>query len=57
MSLTDATKLIKRDKKDKGQTKALGALKKKLASHKKTLEKQLKDADRGLDKINKHLGR
>jgi hypothetical protein len=57
MSLTDATKLIIRDKKDKGQTKALGALRKKLVTHKKTLEKQLRDANRGLDKINKHLGR
>jgi len=57
MSLTDATKLIRRDPKNKAQTRALNALKKKLQTHKKNLQAQMKDADQGLKKIRKHLGR
>ena len=57
MSLTDATKLIRRDPKNKAQTRALNALKKKLQTHKKHLQAQMKDADQGLKKIRKHLGR
>jgi hypothetical protein len=57
MSLTDATKLIRRDPKNKAQTRALNALRKKLETHKKRLQAQIKDADRGIKKIHKHLGR
>ncbi len=56
MSLTDATKLIRRNAKSKGQTKALKKLKTKLEKHKKGLQKQIDDADRGLKKIREHLG-
>jgi hypothetical protein len=56
MSLTDATKLIKRDKTDKKQTGALKKLKTKLEVRKKMLQKQMADTDRGLKKIHAHLG-
>jgi len=56
MSLTDATKLIRRDATNKGQTKALKKLKTRLEKHKKSLQQQIKDADRGLKKIHEHLG-
>jgi hypothetical protein len=57
MCLTDATKLISVDPKNKTHKTALTALKKKLATRKKELQAQVNDLDRGLQKIDKHLGR
>jgi hypothetical protein len=53
MSLTDATKLIRHDPKDKKHKRAVGSLKKKLQAHKKQLQARLKDVDAAL----KRLGR
>ena len=53
MSLTDATKLIRHDPKNKSQKRAVAALKKKLRERKKLLQSRLKDVDKAL----KRLGR
>jgi len=53
MSLTDATKLIRHDPKDKKQKRAIAALKKRLQARKKALQSRLKDIDKAL----KRLGR
>jgi len=57
MNLTDATKLIRRNKKNKAQTEALKRLRKKLMTHRKNLQAQVRDTERGLKRVRKHLGR
>ena len=51
MSLTDATKLIRHDPKNKRQKRAVGVLKKKLRTHKKQLQARLKDVNGALKRL------
>jgi hypothetical protein len=51
MSLTDATKLIRHDPKDKKHKRAVTALKKKLRTHRKQLQARLKDVNGALKRL------
>jgi endonuclease III len=51
MSLTDATKLIRHNPKDKKHTRAVNSLKKKLRTHKKVLQARLKDVNGALKRL------
>ena len=53
MSLTDATKLIRHNPKDKKHKRAVGSLRKKLQAHKKQLKARLKDVDGALKRLSR----